>query len=257
MTPRTNGTALKNFAVAKYRFHLTVTEQITLPPYKGSAFHGGFGHALKQLSPSFYDYFYPPPGRGDLPRPYVLIPPQRHASTTHPARPCNLDSPSSAPPSPTFPSASPPSKHWASSSASPAIAGATKSKKSNTSLHKEQELKDRRKESAAARTPANKLTEEERHEIIETCNQLQYKSLPPSQIVPRLADEGKDIASEASFYRVLIEVEQVNRRGRAEAPKLATKPNGHKAEAPKEVWSWHITYLASSLRGMFYYLYLL
>ena len=109
MTPRTNGTALKNFAVAKYRFHLTVTEQITLPPYKGSAFHGGFGHALKQLSPSFYDYFYPPPGRGDLPRPYVLIPPQRHASTTHPARPCNLDSPSSAPPPPTFPSSSPPS----------------------------------------------------------------------------------------------------------------------------------------------------
>lgn len=28
-------------------------------------------------------------------------------------------------------------------------------------LHKEQALKDRRKESAAARTPANKLTEEE------------------------------------------------------------------------------------------------
>jgi len=123
--------------------------------------------------------------------------------------------------------------------------------------HEEQELKDRRKESAATRAPANKLTEEERHEIVETCNQPQYKSLPPSQIVPRLADEGRYIASESSFYRVLREVEQVNRRGRADTPKVVTKPKGYKAVAPNEVWSWDITYLASSIRGMFYYLYLI
>ncbi|MES9900826.1 MAG: DDE-type integrase/transposase/recombinase [Sedimenticola sp.] len=124
-------------------------------------------------------------------------------------------------------------------------------------LHKEQALKDRRKESAAARTPANKLTEKERDKIVETCNQSQFKSLPPSQIVPILADEGKYIASESSFYRVLREVDQVNRRGRAETPRVVTKPKGYKAEAPNEVWIWDITYLASSIRGMFYYLYLI
>jgi len=124
-------------------------------------------------------------------------------------------------------------------------------------LQTDPSLKDRRKESAATRAPANKLTEEERHEIVETCNQPQYKSLPPSQIVPRLADQGKYIASESSFYRVLREVGQVNRRGRAKTPRVVVKPKGYKAEAPNEVWSWDITYLASSIRGMFYYLYLI
>jgi len=124
-------------------------------------------------------------------------------------------------------------------------------------LTEEQALKDRRKDSAASRTPANKLTEDERNQIIETCNQPDYKSLPPSQIVPMLADEGEYIASESSFYRVLKEADQVNRRGRAAPPKTVVKPKGYKAENPNEVWSWDITYLASALKGSFYYLYLI
>ena len=124
-------------------------------------------------------------------------------------------------------------------------------------LQEEHELKDRRKESAASRTPSNKLTEEEREQIIETCNQPEYKSLPPSQIVPILADKGEYIASELSFYRVLREANQVNRRGRAEHPKNHVKPEGCKADGPNQVWSWDITYLASALKGSFYYLYLI
>ena len=124
-------------------------------------------------------------------------------------------------------------------------------------LSEEQELTDRRKESAFTRTPANKLTEEERKQIVEVCNQPEYKSLPPSQIVPMLADKGEYIASESSYYRVLREEDQVNRRGRSEPPQTITKPKGYKAENPNEVWSWDITYLASSLKGSFYYLYLI
>ena len=88
------------------------------------------------------------------------------------------------------------------------------------------------------------------------CNESTYQSLPPSQIVPRLADEGKYIASESSFYRVLREAEQVNRRGRAQAPRLVPTPHSFKAKAPNQVWSWDITFLASSIRGAFYRLYL-
>lgn len=124
-------------------------------------------------------------------------------------------------------------------------------------LREDKDLKDRRKEAAAARTPANKLTDAERNQIVETCNQPKYKSLPPSQIVPMLADDGQYIASESSLYRVLRDVDQVNRRGRAEAPKTIPKPKGYKAEAPNEVWSWDITYLASAVRGIFFYLYLI
>jgi len=124
-------------------------------------------------------------------------------------------------------------------------------------LREEQELKDRRKESAMERTPANKLSEDERAEIVEVCNQQKFKSLPPSQIVPMLADEGQYIASESSFYRVLREVDQINRRGRTEMPRNSVKPKGYKAKNPNEVWSWDITYLASALKGSFYYLYLI
>lgn len=118
------------------------------------------------------------------------------------------------------------------------------------------ELQDQRKIAAADRVPTNKLTEAEQVQIIETCNLPEYKSLPPSQIVPMLADKGKYIASESSFYRTLRAVDQVNRRGRAEMPKSRQKPKGYNATGPNQIWSWDITYLASTLRGVFYYLYL-
>lgn len=120
----------------------------------------------------------------------------------------------------------------------------------------DEQLKDQRKSAAALRTPANKLSEEEREKIVEVCNQPEYKSLPPTQIVPRLADNGGYIASESSFYRVLREADQVHRRGRAERARTVAKPKGYKATAANQVWSWDITYLAASIRGIFYRLYL-
>lgn len=119
-----------------------------------------------------------------------------------------------------------------------------------------QEAQDQRKAAAASRVPANKLSEAEKMQIIETCNLPEYKSLPPSQIVPILADKGEYIASESSFYRTLRAVDQVNRRGRTEWPKISTKPKGFSATGSNQVWSWDITYLASTIRGVFYYLYL-
>ena len=71
---------------------------------------------------------------------------------------------------------------------------------------------------AARPQPANKLSEQERRQILDVCNQEEYSSLPPSQIVPKLADKGMYIASEASFYRVLKEADQLHHRGRAQAP---------------------------------------
>lgn len=44
-------------------------------------------------------------------------------------------------------------------------------------------------------TPANKLTDEECRAILEVIHQPEFKSLPPSQIVPILADQGIYIAS--------------------------------------------------------------
>ena len=51
----------------------------------------------------------------------------------------------------------------------------------------------------------------------------EHASLPPSQIVPRLADQGQYLASESSFYRVLKEHGQINRRGKAQLPQKVPK----------------------------------
>jgi transposase InsO family protein len=120
----------------------------------------------------------------------------------------------------------------------------------------EQRLIDRRREAAADRVPANKLSPEERAQILDLCNSPAYQSLPPSQIVPRLADEGQYLASESTFYRVLREDGQQHRRGRAQAPRQVSKPEGFRAEGPNQVYSWDITYLAAAIRGVFYRLYL-
>ena len=104
-------------------------------------------------------------------------------------------------------------------------------------------------------TPANKLSTQERQAMLKLCNSEQYMNLPPSQIVPALADDGIYIASESSFYRVLHEAEQQNHRGKAQVKK--PRPQGFTATGPNQVWTWDITYLPSSIKGLFFYLYMI
>ncbi|WP_273181027.1 IS3 family transposase [Ferrovum myxofaciens] len=104
--------------------------------------------------------------------------------------------------------------------------------------------------------PSNKLSEEEREEILNVINQPEYASLPPTQIVPRLADQGRYLASESSFYRVMAEAQQNHRRGRSQTPRRVALPTTHTATGPNEVWSWDVTYLPTKVRGKYFYLYL-
>lgn len=62
-------------------------------------------------------------------------------------------------------------------------------------------------------TPGNKLSAEERTQILAVANSEEFASLPPSQIVPALTDQGVYLASESSFYRVLKEAQQQHHRG--------------------------------------------
>ena len=104
--------------------------------------------------------------------------------------------------------------------------------------------------------PKHKLTPEEKALILETINQPEYASKPPSQIVPILADRGEYIASESSFYRVMREFGEQNHRGRALKPE--GKPlSSFCATAMNQGWSWDITYLNGPIKGLYYYLYLI
>jgi putative transposase len=72
--------------------------------------------------------------------------------------------------------------------------------------------------------------------------------LPPGQIVPRLADEGEYVASESTFYRILLRKPRSNiivgavARPAGEPPRLC-------ARAPCEVWTWDISWLAFAGQG--------
>jgi transposase InsO family protein len=104
--------------------------------------------------------------------------------------------------------------------------------------------------------PANALTAAERVKLLEVVNSPEYRDLPPKQVVPRLADEGRYIGSESTIYRVLRAEGQNAHRGRAK-PRTVRSVDAHVATGPNQVWSWDITYLLSSLRGRFFYLYLI
>ena len=117
-------------------------------------------------------------------------------------------------------------------------------------------LIDRRETVAQHRSPANKLTDQERDQILSICNQGSFASMSPNQIVPALADQGAYVASESSFYRVLNAAKQLKHRGKAKAA-THKRPKAIEASEPNQVWSWDITYLPSTVKGMFFYLYMI
>ena len=103
--------------------------------------------------------------------------------------------------------------------------------------------------------PANKLTDAERSQIIAISTGKEFCNMSPHQIVPSLADRGEYIGSESSFYRVLAEAELLSHRGRSK-PKQIQRPAPYESLRPNQIYSWDITYLRSSVRGQYFYLYL-
>ena len=106
-------------------------------------------------------------------------------------------------------------------------------------------------------TPAHALSPQERQRLLEVANEPRFADMPPARIVPALADEGVYLASESSLQRVLRAHGQAGHRGRARPPRKARQPTTHVATAPRQVWSWDMTYLPAEVIGRWYYLYLI
>ncbi|MCI4238886.1 IS3 family transposase [Dickeya dianthicola] len=116
-------------------------------------------------------------------------------------------------------------------------------------------LEDKRA-SAVRPSPANRLSAQEEQRILAVCHQPDYASLPPSQIVPALTDKGIYLASESTFYRVLRRHGEAHRRGRQRAAQKVTPATSWQASGPNQVWTWDITWLPSTVKGRWFYLYL-
>ncbi len=105
-------------------------------------------------------------------------------------------------------------------------------------------------------TPPQALTEAERTHILTVVNSVEFADCPPSQIVPRLADQGIYLGSESMIYRILKVARQLKHRRSERPSQPRTKPKALSATAPKQLYSWDITYLPTAIKGQFYYLYL-
>lgn len=105
-------------------------------------------------------------------------------------------------------------------------------------------------------TPTNRLSSLERERLLTVVNSEEFGSLPPSQIVPILADRGQYIASESTFYRIMKSANQLRHRGAERPPQQRHKPRALFATAPNQLFSWDITYLPTPVKGIYFYLYL-
>jgi len=104
--------------------------------------------------------------------------------------------------------------------------------------------------------PANKLSEMEREQLLQIANSERFSDLPPTQIVPMLAEQGQYIGSESTFYRVLREENFLQHRQASRPVTVTNRPKPLVADAPNQLYSWDITYLPQAVKGLFFYLYL-
>lgn len=104
--------------------------------------------------------------------------------------------------------------------------------------------------------PPHKLSDAERANLLAVANAPGFGHLAPSQLVPILADQGKYYASESTFYRVLREANQLQHRRCERVATVRSKPRHIRTDGPNQCYSWDITYLPTTVRGQFWYLYM-
>lgn len=112
------------------------------------------------------------------------------------------------------------------------------------------------KRSQTVKQPKNALTSNERAEILRVCTSEAYKDMAPNEIVPLMAEKGQYIGSESSFYRILKVAGMLKHRSESKVPHRRYTPEELTATGPDQIWSWDITYMKTSIRGIYYYLYL-
>ena len=104
--------------------------------------------------------------------------------------------------------------------------------------------------------PHNALSPVEEAQVVSVLTSSRFAGLSPKQLVPQLADEGLYLASESTIYRL-------QRRYGLRASKRAQSRTHvtractiHRASRPNQVWSWDITLLPTTVRGVYLRLYL-
>lgn len=102
----------------------------------------------------------------------------------------------------------------------------------------------------------NALNAREEGQVLALLTSPEYGHLSPKQLVPRLADEGRYLASESTMYRLKRRLGLAARRPSRTCTSVTRAMTVHRAVRSNQVWSWDITYLPTVIRGRFLRLYL-
>ena len=86
----------------------------------------------------------------------------------------------------------------------------------------------------------SKACRAQRESFVSLLKEPQFCNLPPKQIVPALADEGRYTVSEATMYRILPSERLLTHRG-ASRPRTHHRPPEPVACEPNRVWCWDIS----------------
>jgi len=116
-------------------------------------------------------------------------------------------------------------------------------------------MKDKRK--GSNKRVVRKLSPEKEQTILSVCTSKEYRDLSPHHIVPRLLDRGVYLASVRTMYRVLKDADKLHHRSNCRVPRKHAKPPQHKADKSDTVWCWDITWLPRTIRGLFFYAYVI
>jgi putative transposase len=117
------------------------------------------------------------------------------------------------------------------------------------------EIADRR--CGPQRRPSNALSATEEAQVVAVLTSARYAGLSPKQLVPQLADEGLYLASESTMYRVQRRYGLRIKKRTTTRTHVTRAATVHQATGPNQVWSWDITWLPTTLRGLYLYLYLI
>jgi len=100
------------------------------------------------------------------------------------------------------------------------------------------------------RPSPRRLAEAERERVLDMLHLPEFVDQPPTEVYATLLGQGTYLASIRTMYRVLAEYGETKERRNQRRPHPHAKPS-LTATAPNQIWTWDITKLATTQRGVF------
>nr|WP_286047187.1 IS3 family transposase [Verrucosispora sp. ts21] len=104
--------------------------------------------------------------------------------------------------------------------------------------------------------PPSTLSEAERRAVLDVLHRDEYAEMSVAQVWARELDQGRYWCSQSTMYRILRQAGESRERRRQATHPPRTIPQ-LAATGPSQVWSWDITRLKTTGRGVFYHLYVI